>query len=212
MKSNEEQTKFVILVATFISIQLVMTLIPVLGFIPLFAVNITTLHIPTILAGILLGVKGGAIVGLSFGLMSVANATFRPTLLAFMFSPFAPAPVGFSGNPLSLVVALVPRILLGVFAGMIYQFIKSKNWKIPAATLTAVVTALLHTLMVLSLWVIIFSYPLATVLDLDGFAGVLAFTGGIIVSNAIFEAILAGIVMTALVLALEPMLKMKKNS
>jgi len=221
MKNNEKQTKFVILVATFISIQVVMTLIPFLGFIPFFAVAITTLHIPTILAGILLGVKGGAIMGLTFGIMSVINATIRPGLLSFMFSPFAPAPAGFSGNPLSLIVALLPRILLGVFAALIYQFIKNKGWqltlnkkknlKLGAATIAAVIAAMLHTLMVLSLWVIIFANPLAIALELDGLEGVLAFTSGIIVSNAIFEAILAGVLMTGFVLALEPLIKKMVN-
>jgi len=217
MKNNQQQTKFVILVATFISIQIVMTLIPFLGFIPLFAVAITTLHIPTILAGILLGVKGGAIVGLSFGIMSVTNATIRPVLLSFMFSPFAPAPAGFSGNPLSLVVAILPRILLGVLAALIYQFIKNKGWqltlsrqkdlKLGAATLSAVIATFLHTSMVVGLWVVFFSRPLQTALDLDGLEGVLIFVGGIITSNALFEAALAGVVMTGMVLALEPLVK-----
>jgi len=216
MKNNGQQTKFVILVATFISIQIVMTLIPFLGFIPFFAVPITTLHIPTILAGILLGVKGGAIVGLSFGIMSVTNATIRPGLLSFMFSPFAPAPVGFSGNPLSLVVAILPRILLGVLSALIYQFIKNKGWqltlskqkdvKLGAATLSAVIATFIHTSMVVSLWIVFFSRPLAAVLDVD-LRGVFAFVAGIITSNALFEAALAGVVMTGMVLALEPIVK-----
>jgi len=216
MKSNINQTKFVILIATFISIQIVMTLIPFLGFIPIFAVNITTLHIPTILAGILLGVKGGAIVGLSFGVMSVLNATIRPSLLSFMFSPFAPAPVGFSGNPLSLIVAILPRILLGILAGLLYQFLKNKGWqltlskekelKLGAATISAVIATFLHTTMVLGLWILFFRQPLGAALDVD-LAGVFVFVGGIVTSNALFEAALAGVVMTGLVLALEPVVK-----
>ena len=207
MKNNEKQTKFVILVAMFMSIQIVMMLIPFLGFIPIFALNITTLHIPTILAGILLGVKGGAIVGASFGLMSITNATIRPILTSFLFSPFAPAPEGFSGNPLSIVVALLPRVLLGVFAALIYQYFKSKQWKIPSSTIAAVIATILHTLMVLGLIFIFFSEPYAAALDLDGTRGVLVFLGTIITSNGIFEAILAGVVVTLLVAALEPIVK-----
>jgi len=207
MENNQKQTKFVILVAMFMSIQIVMMLIPFLGFIPIGAVNITTLHIPTILAGILLGIKGGAIVGSTFGVMSVINSTIRPGLLSFMFSPFAPAPVGYSGNPLSLIVAILPRILLGVFAALIYRFIKNKKWKIPAATVTAVIAALLHTLMVLSLWFIIFAAPLAVAVE----QSVLVFLGTIIISNSIFEALLAGILMTGFVFALEPIVKKMVN-
>lgn len=207
MKNNQNQTKFVILVAMFMSIQIVMTLIPFLGFIPIGAVNITTLHIPTILAGILLGVKGGTLVGMTFGLMSLINATIRPGLLSFMFSPFAPAPPTFNGNPLSLIIAFLPRIMLGVFVALIYQFIKKKQWKVPAATIATVVAASLHTLMVLSLWFIIFATPLSVAIDVEGVQGVLVFLAGIIVNNAIFEVILAGVLVTAFVSALEPIVK-----
>lgn len=211
MKDNQKQTKFIILVAMFISIQIVMTLIPFLGFIPIFAMNITTLHIPTILAGILLGVKGGAIVGMSFGLMSITNATIRPGLMSFLFSPFAPAPTGFSGNPLSLLVALLPRILLGVIASLIYQYIRKKNWKLPASTMAAVIATVLHTLMVLALILIIFSEPYAAALELGGTRGVFVALGSLIVLNAIPEAILAGVLMTAFVATLEPIVKKMVN-
>ena len=222
MKNKQQQTKFVILLATFISIQVIMTLIPFLGFIPLPAVNITTLHIPTILAGILLGVKGGAIVGLSFGFMSVINATIRPTLFSFMFSPFAPAPTGFSGNPLSLIVAILPRILLGVLAALIYQFIKNKDWeltlskkknlKLGAATLSAVIATFAHALMVMTLWLLFFSAQIQVARATQGFRSVLAFVGTILTSNALFEAALAGILMTGFVLVLEPLVKKMVNN
>ena len=221
MNKNQQQTKFVILVATFISIQVVMTLVPFLGFIPLPAVNITTLHIPTILAGILLGTKGGAIVGFSFGIMSVINSTIRPTLLSFMFSPFAPAPTGFSGNPLSLIVAILPRILLGVIAAIIYQFIKNKGWeltvskkknmKLGAATLSAILATFIHTLMVMTLWILFFSNQIQAARGTVGFASVLTFVGTIITSNALFESALAGILMTGFVLTLEPLTKKMVN-
>ena len=211
MKNNQKQTKFVILVATFISIQIVMTLIPVLGLIPIGPISITTLHIPTILAGILLGVKGGAIVGATFGLMSLINATIRPLLLSFMFSPFAPAPAGFSGNPLSLVVAFLPRILLGVLAALIYQFIRERQWKISAAPITAMLAAALHTVMVLGLWLVIFLAPLSAAINVDSTNEVLVFLGGIIINNAIFEIILAGVLITVFVVALEPIVKKMVN-
>ena len=211
MNNNQKQTKFVILVAMFISIQIVMMLIPFLGFIPIFALSITTLHIPTILAGILLGVKAGAIVGASFGLMSITNATIRPILTSFLFSPFAPAPTGFSGNPWSLVVALLPRVLLGVFAALIYQYIKSKEWKVPAGTIAAVIATILHTLMVLSLIFIIFAQPYAAALELSGTQAVLVALGGVVIFHGIPEAILAGVLITAFVVALEPIVKKMVN-
>ena len=211
MKNNQRQTKFVILVAMFMSIQLVMFLIPFLGFIPIGAVRITTLHIPTILAGILLGVKGGSLVGVSFGAISALNATLNPNLTSFLFTPFAPALSGYSGNVLSLVIAFVPRILLGVTASLIYRFIKDKGLKFGAATITGVLATILHTFMVLGLIFVIFANPYASALDLDGARGVLVFLGGIIATNGIFEAVLAGVLMTAFVTALEPTVKKMVN-
>ncbi|MCL2560193.1 MAG: ECF transporter S component [Turicibacter sp.] len=208
--NNKQKTRFMVLTAAFISIHIVMTAIPFLGFIPLGVINITTLHIPTILAGILLGVKGGATIGLTFGIVSVTNATLRPGLTSFLFSPLAPAPDGFSGNPLSLVIAIVPRVLLGVLAALIYQWLRNEKWKIPApvaTAITAVTVTLLHTVMVLGLIFVIFVEPYAAALSLAGSRAVLAFLGVVAVQNGIPEAILAGVLITKLVLILEPKVK-----
>ena len=213
--NNNQRIKYMVLVAMFISIQIVMFLIPFLGFIPIFAIRITTLHIPTILAGILLGVKGGALVGLSFGAISVVNATVNPNLTSFLFTPFAPALSGYHGNAFSLLIAFVPRILLGVFSALIYQFIKNKDWeldlkyrgwKFGAATITGICASILHTFMVLGLIFVIFATPYASALGIDP-QGVLVFLGGIVASNGIFEALLASVLMTAFVATLEPIVK-----
>lgn len=87
MNSTRKKTKFLVLLTMFCSIEVVLMFTP-LGFIPLGPIRATTLHIPVILAGMLLGVKGGAITGLVFGLGSVLINTITPTITSFVFTPF----------------------------------------------------------------------------------------------------------------------------
>ncbi len=197
--------KFKVLVTMFASIQVVLMMTP-LGFIPIGPVRATTLHIPVILAGILLGVKGGAIQGLVFGMMSVIRSTVTPTITGFLFSPFAPPIGGHEGNIFSLVIALVPRILLGVFSAYLYNFLKDKNFKMASSGITALLCTLIHTFMVLSLIYVFFGPAYTDAMNID--AGYLIpFLAGIIFTNGIVEALLAVGVITALVKALEPKIK-----
>ncbi|WBW50007.1 ECF transporter S component [Peptoniphilus equinus] len=82
-----------------------------LGFIPLGILNATTLHIPVIIGAIVEGPVVGALVGLIFGLSSLLRSIMTPT-------PLTP----FIMNPL---VSVVPRVLIGLFAG--YAFIAVKK-------------------------------------------------------------------------------------
>ena len=194
--------KFMILIAMLISIQIVLTLTP-FGFVMIGPTRLTTLHIPTILAGTLLGVKAGAITGLSFGILSVIMNTVNPTLTSFVFSPFTPSVDGYQGNIGSLFIALVPRILLGVFAALIFEYVKKLNMKFLASTVAAVLATVIHTIMVLGLIYLIFSQDYASALGMSPSA-VLTFLAGIIATNGVFEALLAGFLITALHKALDP--------
>ena len=75
------------IMAMFLAIQIILVVTP-LGYLPIGPISATTMHIPVIIAGIALGKKAGAQLGFVFGLTSVLNATFRPTLTSFCFSPF----------------------------------------------------------------------------------------------------------------------------
>ena len=67
---KNKKTKDLILYAMFIAIEMLLVFIPFLGYIPIGPLRATTLHIPVIIAGIILGKKGGSIIGLVFGLSS----------------------------------------------------------------------------------------------------------------------------------------------
>ncbi|MDU7163857.1 MAG: ECF transporter S component [Anaerococcus vaginalis] len=110
--NNKEKTRKMVTVAMLGAITIVLGLTP-MGYIPLGLINITTMHIPVIVAGILEGPIVGALVGFIFGLSSIANAILRPIPISFVFY-----------NP---IVSVLPRVLIGIFAGLTFMGLKDKN-------------------------------------------------------------------------------------
>ena len=96
LQLNQSKTKELVLLAMFIAIEIMLFIVPFLGFIPIGPLRATTMHIPVIVAAIVLGRKQGVIVGFVFGLLSLVINTIQPTATSFIFSPFI------SGNILSL--------------------------------------------------------------------------------------------------------------
>ena len=122
MKSKK--TQYMSIMAMFLAIQIILVVTP-LGYLPIGPISATTMHIPVIIAGIALGKKAGAQLGFVFGLTSVLNATFRPTLTSFCFSPFVTIG-GIGGNWMSLLIALTGAITNTVLVlGGIYLFFGS---------------------------------------------------------------------------------------
>lgn len=133
-------------VALLVSLELVLGFTP-LGFVAIPPVSITTMHIPVIICSIILGPSAGAILGLTFGIISLISATTGASLspIDLLFSPFA------SGHPIySLIMCIVPRVLLGIIPAYIYKFLYSliKNRFFTIAISSAVAT-ICHTLLVL---------------------------------------------------------------
>ena len=54
---KNKKTKDLVLYAMFIAIEMLLVFIPFLGYIPIGPLRATTLHIPVIIAGIILGKK-----------------------------------------------------------------------------------------------------------------------------------------------------------
>ena len=123
MKSKK--TQYMTSMALFLAIEIILVVTP-LGYIPIGPLNATTMHIPVIIAGIILGKKAGAELGFVFGLTSMIKATIQPGITSFCFSPFVTIGT-ISGNYKSLLIAFVPRILLGYLAGLIFGIMKNKG-------------------------------------------------------------------------------------
>ena len=64
-------------IAMLMAITIILGIVPNIGIIQIGPVSLTILHIPVIIAAMLFKVKGGAIVGLTFGLTSWFVASTR---------------------------------------------------------------------------------------------------------------------------------------
>lgn len=193
----------------FTAITLIMAFVPYLGyitFIPTFSP--TTMCIPVIVCAILMGPTEGAIIGLIFGITSIIQATItQPNPL---FSPFVPF-----GSYKSAIIAIVPRILIGVFAAYTFRFIqKFDKTKFFACLAAAIVGSLTNTVFVLLGMFILFKDYVSgfatyyKVIGKNSTDITLKILGVILTSNGIAEAIVAAVLVPAVAMAL--MVAMKK--
>ncbi len=197
MRQQREKTRSMVEMALFTAIIAVLAITP-LGYIPLGFMNATTIHIPVIIAGIVLGWKKGAFCGFVFGLTSFLNATFRSaSVTAFLFTPFKPF-----GNFWSLVIAFVPRILIGVVAFLVYKgLLKATGKKSVSMFLAGVAGSMTNTILVMGMAYIFFAQPYSEVTGI-AIDGVLKAVCTVMVINGIPEAIVAGIISSAVCTAL----------
>ncbi len=177
-----------------IAIEIAMVCIPFLGFIPIGPLKATTLHIPVIIAGIVLGRKTGASLGLVFGLCSILMNTLQPAITSFVFSPFL------SGNILSAVIAIVPRVLIGYVAGVIYDLLKSKSNNL-AIILGSLLGAMTNSILVLSGIYFMFGEQYANVIG-KSLSALMPYFIGIITTQSILEAVVGTIIVFAVSKAL----------
>ncbi|MDR1640974.1 MAG: ECF transporter S component [Clostridiales bacterium] len=91
-----------------------------LGSLPIGPIVATLAGVPVIVTAIILGVRAGTLMGLLTGIFSTIIWTFMPPqpYLAFVFSPFAGT--GASQRLAALFISNVPRILVGLIAGVSY--------------------------------------------------------------------------------------------
>lgn len=182
--------------ALFISIELVITMVPFLGFIPLGIINVTTLHIPVILCAILLGKKEGAILGFLFGFMSMIKNTSAPSATSFIFSPFIEIG-GISGGWQSLLICFIPRMMIGYASGALFEILQNtklnENMKVASS---AIVGSLCNTLLVMGGIYIFFGKAYAEVMNIS-YQSLVGFIMGVITTNGIAEAIAAALLCMA---------------
>lgn len=202
---NNKKTLSMVMTGLFMAIIAVMTFIPNVGYINLIVIKATLLHVPVIVGSIVLGPKKGAVLGATFGITSLIKNTLEPSLLSFAFSPFYQ--VGdIGGNGWSVVIALVPRILVGVIPYFVFTGIEKllKNIKMRrtiALPLACASGALINTLLVMHLIFFCFREEFAAaqsvVVDV-----VYSMILGIIAANGIPETIVAVVIGGAVSLAL----------
>ncbi len=202
---NTKKTKNLTLFAFFLAVELVLMFTP-LGFLRIGPLSATLMHIPVIIAAVTMGWKYGAFMGLVFGLCSVWNATFAPGVTSFCFSPFIT--IGnVSGNFNSLIIALVPRVCIGLLSYGVFAFCKKRkineNIGVVGAALAG---SAINTVLVLGMIYLFFGTAYAQALDIS-FSTLLSVLMGVVFTNGIAEAIIAAVVTLMVYKALKPFLK-----
>ncbi len=183
-----KNTKDITLLGLMSAIIIVMLAIPGLGYIPLPFMNATLVHIPVIILAIVKGPKLGAVIGGVFGVSSLLNSLIRPNITSFIFI-----------NPL---VSVLPRILIGLFSGLMADGLRNKNWKYNLQNLIpAGIGSIVNTIGVLGMIYILYAKDY---LEATGKIGQSAFAviGYIAVTHGIVEMIIAMIIATPIANAL----------
>lgn len=197
--NNKSKTKFLTQISLLTAIEVILAFTP-LGFIMIPPVALTLLHIPVVVAAIVLGPVSGGILGGVFGVCSMIKATTAATSPVDMaFSPFLASSVG--GNALSaIVMAFVIRILFGILTAFFYKaFSKLIGNDRLSVGLAGVLGTLMHTVMVLSFLAMFYT-------DLGvGFGAILATVASL---NGILEIVSAALVAAAVC---KPLIKYMNN-
>ena len=192
-------------IAAMLSAIIILLAFTPLGFIPLPFMRATTVHIPVIIGAIFLGPKYGAFLGFLFGLTSFYNNTVVPLPTSFVFSPFVPVPGTGQGNPLALVVVFVPRILVGIVPWYVNKGLGkllSEKKQAVSYAVSGVAGSLTNTLLVMHAIFLFFREPWAAARGTAPVYNIYPIILSIIAMNGVPEAIVAGILVAAIGMAL----------
>lgn len=193
MEGNKTNVRLLSQMALLTGLMIVLGFTPI-GIIPVGAINATTMHIPVIIGACFLGPKMGGVLGGIFGIMSVIRATITPNITSFAFTPFYSFSPEFSGSYKSLIVAILPRILIGIVAGYLYKAMMKafRNKQNISLLFAGVVGSLTNTIGVMGLIYLLFGaqYASAVGSSIELLLGVIL---AVVTTNGIIEAIVAAV-------------------
>lgn len=189
MKDSKNKTYRIAILGILTAIIIIQNFVPFLGNIPIPPLNPTIIQITVIIASFVLGTKEGMFVGGVWGVVRMIKAYTLPA---------SPLDLLLFTNPL---ISLVPRILIGLTAGMTFRFFQKKGKDSFGMAVGAVVGSLTNTVLVLGFIALLFGNEYAAALDvapanLMSALSVIVATNGI--AEAVASAILAPIVSKAL--------------
>ncbi|MED1203891.1 ECF transporter S component [Heyndrickxia acidicola] len=193
---RQNKTYRITVLGVLIAIIVLQTFIPFLGYIPIGPLSLTIIQITVIITAFVLGPKDGAIIGGVWGLITFIRAFSDPT------SPIAPI---IFVNPL---ISVLPRILIGIFAGYSYKWLKkTKLGMMGSMPVAALLGSLTNTILVLGLTYLFYKQPYAEALHMN-VSKVLPALLSIVATNGIAEAIASFIVAPIIS---RPLLKLRQH-
>ncbi|CZR01105.1 ecf transporter substrate-specific component [Trichococcus palustris] len=181
MQNSRNKTYRIAILGILSAFIIIQTFVPFLGNIPIPPLNPTIIHITVIVAAFVLGTKDGMIVGLVWGLTRMFKAYTLPA---------SPLDLLLWTNP---IIAVVPRVLVGLVAGLVYQaFLKKKKEK-TGMVVAAVMGSLTNTILVLGFIALFYGTEYAAALNVDP-SNLLKVLAGIVATNGVGEAVAAGLI------------------
>lgn len=196
---EKKEIQAMVLTALFSAIIIIMAFTP-LGYIPLGVINATIIQIPVVIGSLFCGPKQGAFLGFLFGFTSFLKNTIMPaTISAFVFSPVLAAGMfGAKGVLYSTFICFVPRVLVGVLPYYLYKGMKQwSKWKTVNFAVAGVIGAFTNTFLVMGSIYLLYKDAYAAAQGIDP-AMVLGVIGGIIGFNGVIEAVLSGVIVSAI--------------
>lgn len=176
-----------VIIGVLSGISMMLSMTP-LGFIPIGPVNATIMHIPVIIGAVLEGPFVGFAIGLIFGLTSLIRAFTMPTVTSFLMM-----------NP---IVSILPRVIMGFASFYIFASIyKVTGKKKLSAMVTGFAGSLINTVGVLgSIYLLYGERYLHAIGKIGSPAKII---GAIAFTNGLPEALLAGIIVSSVVMVLK---------
>lgn len=188
--NTKSKTYRLVIRAILTAIIILQTMVPFLGFIPIGITSLTIIHITVIVAAIVLGTKDGMFIGLVWGVFTMIRAFTSPT---------TPLDIAVFTNP---IISVVPRVLVGLVAGLLFTIIYKKTKKVVAASIVAAIFGTItNTVLVLTLMGTLYTGLVANTYGVDASA-LFVTLGGIAITNGISEVITAAFLTPILVKAL----------
>ncbi|KRM87826.1 ECF transporter S component [Lacticaseibacillus thailandensis] len=187
MRRRRSSAYRISIMSLLVALIILQSALPMVGYISLGGISITTLHLTVIVGAVVLGTSYGTALGAVWGLSSWIMAFVRPsdvlTILLFR-------------NP---IIAFLPRILAGLVAGVLFnQLLPRVRTGVGGSIKMAIAgigAALTNTLLVVALtWVFYASKAAALIghgANTSNFGWVMLALLGV---NAIAEVIMAGVI------------------
>lgn len=181
MQTQKNKTYRIAILGILSAFIIIQTFVPFLGNIPIPPLNPTIIHITVIVAAFVLSTKDGMLVGLVWGLARMVKAYTLPA---------SPLDLLLWTNP---IIAVVPRVMVGLVAGLIFHaFLKRKQEK-RGMVIAAVLGSLTNTILVLGFIALFYGNEYATALNIDP-SNLLKVLAGIVATNGVGEAVAAGLI------------------
>lgn len=196
MTKRKRDTRWMVGVALMAAIVVLLANTP-LGMIQLPITKATTVHIPVILGGVVLGPTAGAILGGVFGICSLISNTLTPTLTSFAFSPFM-STTGLVGALKAIWISVGCRILVGVVAGVLWIILKKlKRSDTVSLAIVGFVGSMSNTIFVMGSIYLLLAQQYAEAKNV-GVSAVMGLIMGTVAVNGIPEALAAMVLVTAI--------------